>query len=122
MDKNAKKRAGRLKRHRRVRKRVVGTAQQPRLGVFRSSKHIYGMLVDDENGRVLVSISSRTPEIRKSHPKGSNREAATAVGAMLAERAKANSISTVVFDRSGYKFHGRVRALAESARKSGLKF
>ncbi len=122
MDHNTYKRKQRLRRHVRVRKKISGTAERPRLGVFRSLKHIYGMLVDDDSGRVLLSVSTRTPDIQGAQSKTGNRQAAEAVGAILAERAKDKNITRVVFDRSGYRFHGRVKALADAARKGGLKF
>lgn len=112
----------RLRRHQRVRKHISGSAQRPRLCVFRSLSDIYAQLIDDEAGITLVSSSSIDPEIRKKTGKLSKTEQAAKVGELLAERAKSKKISTVVFDRGGYQFIGRVKALADAARESGLKF
>jgi large subunit ribosomal protein L18 len=109
----------RKKRHLRIRKRLVGTPMRPRVSVFRSNKHIYAQLIDDVNGVTLVSASSNE---KGSTNQGGNVEAAKAVGTTLAERAKEKNITNVVFDRSGYLYHGRVKALAEAARESGLEF
>jgi large subunit ribosomal protein L18 len=111
------RRASRLRRHARVRKRVSGTPERPRLCVFRSNRHIYAQLVDDVNGRTLAAAGSL-----KATGAGDKTAVARQVGADLATRAKAAGISTVVFDRSGYKFHGRVKALADAAREGGLDF
>jgi large subunit ribosomal protein L18 len=114
---------GRAKRHRRVRKKILGSSERPRLCVFRSQQHIYAQLVDDVSGTTLASAGSTSPEIRgELGKKGRDKAAASRVGALIAERAKAKKITTVVFDRAGYKFHGRVKELAEAARKAGLKF
>ena len=114
----------RKRRHQRVRNKVVGTAERPRLVVFRSIKHIEGQLVDDDTGRTLTGLSSTVSELRGFEPEGQNRrtELAFAAGKMLAERAKENGIETVVFDRGGYRYHGRVKAFADGAREGGLKF
>jgi len=112
----------RTKRHRRVRQKIAGLTERPRLTVFRSHKHIYAQLVDDTTGRTLASASTLDPAFRTQKQKGSNRSAATAVGQLLAERALAVKISRVVFDRGGYLFHGRVKALADGARSAGLEF
>ena len=109
----------RLKRHRRIRNKISGTAQRPRLNVFRSAKHIYAALIDDEKGVTLASASSMAKEFEGF---GGNKEGAKKVGEMLAENAKKVGIETVVFDRSGYIYHGRVKELAEAARSGGLKF
>ncbi len=109
----------RKKRHLRIRKRLVGTPSKPRISVFRSNKHIYAQIIDDVNGVTLVSAStveSKMPE------NGGNIEAASKVGKLLAERAIEKNIKNVVFDRSGYLYHGRVKALAEAARAAGLEF
>jgi len=111
----------RIRRHRRVRKRVRGTASRPRLAVFRSLRHIYAQLVDDDAARTLAAASSTDAELR-GKVDGGNVAGAAAVGEALARRALAQGIGQVVFDRGGYKYHGRVRALAEAARKAGLKF
>jgi large subunit ribosomal protein L18 len=104
----------------RIRKNLEGTAETPRLSVFRSNKQIYAQIIDDLSGNTLVSASSRVKEL--SEKEGSKIEQAQRVGQLIAERAKEAGIENVVFDRSGYLYHGRVKALAESARKNGLKF
>ncbi len=109
-------------RHLRVRQRVRGTAARPRLSVFRSLKHIYAQLVDDETGRTLVAVGSRSPEFRAKLPNGGNVAAAKLVGELVAQKAKVQGIERVVFDRGGYQFHGRVKALADAARAGGLIF
>ena len=109
----------RLKRHARVRNKINGTSARPRLSVFRSAKHIYAQIIDDETGKTLVSASSMDKEFDGN---GGNKEAARKVGAAIAEKATAKGISEVVFDRSGYIYHGRVQELAEGAREGGLKF
>ena len=111
--------AQRLKRHKRVRAKISGTPEMPRLNVFRSEAHIYAQVIDDVNGVTLASASSLDKAIEGY---GGNIAAATAVGKLVAERAKAKGIETVVFDRGGYLYHGRVKALAEGAREGGLKF
>ena len=116
------KRAPRDKRHHRLRRWVQGTPARPRLAVFRSLNHIYAQIVDDENGRTLVAADSRSKEFRGGQPRGGNAAAAKAVGALLAQRAKAAGLERVVFDRGGYKYHGRVKALADAARAGGLVF
>ena len=119
-EKNARKL--RLARHIRVRRKVVGTAQRPRLCVFRSIKDIYVQVVDDSRGTTLVSASSREPEIKSSAAKLPKTEMSKLVGAAIAERARKLGTTTVVFDRGGYQYHGRVKALAEGAREGGLIF
>ena len=111
--------AQRLKRHKRVRAKISGTPEMPRLNVFRSEANIYSQVIDDVNGVTLASASSLDKAIEGY---GGNIAAATAVGKLVAERAKAKGIETVVFDRGGYLYHGRVKALAEGAREGGLKF
>ena len=108
--------------HVRIRTRASGRAKTPRLNVFRSLKHIYAQVVDDANGHTLLAASTRDKEVRKSVKSGGNIAAAKVVGQVLAQRAQAAGISRVVFDRGGYAYHGRVRALAEAARAAGLKF
>jgi large subunit ribosomal protein L18 len=108
--------------HRRIRSRVCGVSPAPRLNVFRSLKQIYAQIVDDVRGHTLISASSCDKEVRKTLKNGGNVAAAKVVGQVLAERAKAAGISRVVFDRGGYAYHGRVKALADEARKQGLKF
>ena len=110
----------RQKRHLRVRMNIAGTASLPRLNVYRSNKHIYAQIIDDEKGVTLVSASSNDKELKLAN--GSNVEAAKQVGAVVAKRALEQSITAVVFDRGGYLYHGRVQALAEGAREAGLKF
>ncbi len=109
----------RLKRHRRVRAKISGTAQRPRLSVFRSSKHIYAQLIDDITGATLAAASTLDKEFEGA---GDNKDAAKKIGELLAKRATGKGIETVVFDRSGYIYHGRVKELAEGAREGGLKF
>lgn len=122
MNESERKKVRRLRRKRRVRKRVTGTPDRPRLTVFRSLKHIYAQIVDDTAGRTLVAASSRDKAVRQGLPRGGNRAAAAAVGAALAQKAAAAGVRKVVFDRNGYPFHGRVKELAEAARKGGLDF
>lgn len=110
-------------RHRRIRHRLRGTRVRPRLCVYRSNRHIYGMLVEDEGGRVLTAASTLSPEVRKRLKEVSGKlEPARLVGEVLARKARERGIEEVVFDRGGYRYHGRVRALAEGARRGGLKF
>lgn len=116
------KNKARKRRHLRVRKKLVGTTERPRLNVFRSSKHIYAQLIDDTKGVTLVSASTVDPELRGSIAHGGNIEAATKVGELVAKRALAKGYKKVVFDRGGYIYHGRVQALAEAAREAGLEF
>ena len=108
--------------HRRVRVKVSGTAERPRLCVFRSSTHLYAQVIDDAAGRTLVAASSVDKEMRKQIKGGGNVAAAKIVGQAVAARARAKGIAQVVFDRGGYRYHGRVKALAEAARDAGLKF
>lgn len=112
----------RKRRHRRVRVKISGTAQRPRLNVFRSLNHIYAQLIDDAQGHTLVSASSLDPEMRTKAADLSAIEQAKKVGEMLGQRAKKNGIDQAVFDRGGYRYHGRVAALAGSAREAGLEF
>ena len=119
MNKRPNTNAQRLKRHKRVRAKISGTPEMPRLNVFRSEANIYAQVIDDVNGVTLASASSLDKAIEGY---GGNIAAATAVGKLVAERAKAKGIETVVFDRGGYLYHGRVKALAEGAREGGLKF
>ncbi|MBP8988603.1 MAG: 50S ribosomal protein L18 [Clostridia bacterium] len=112
----------RKKRHARVRKKVHGTSERPRLCVFRSLGHIYAQVIDDTTGHTLVSASTLDKEIKEQHIPGGNKQGAAAVGKLVAERALKQGITCVVFDRGGYIYHGRVAALAEAAREAGLKF
>jgi large subunit ribosomal protein L18 len=116
------RRQGRERRHRRVRKRVVGSAGRPRLAVFRSARHIYAQIIDDEQGRTLAAASTQSREIRNQMRAGNKTAAAKLVGELLADKAMAARIDQVVFDRGGYKFHGRVKALATGVRERGVKF
>ena len=109
-------------RHERVRKRVSGTPERPRLNVFRSLNNIYAQVVNDELGQTLVSASTIDKEVRESVKTGGNVEAAKEAGKLLAKRAVDKGIKQVVFDRGGYQYHGRVKALAEAAREGGLEF
>lgn len=109
----------RKKIHFRVRQKLAGTPQKPRLNIYRSNKYIYGQLIDDENGRTIVAASSLESSVAND---GSKSEQAKAAGKLLAERAKAENIETIVFDRGGYLYHGRVKAFAEGAREGGLHF
>ena len=109
----------RIKRHNRVRNKISGTPERPRLNVFRSAKHIYAQLIDDINGVTLVAASSLEKDFEGN---GGNKEAAKKVGQMIAKKAVDKGISEVVFDRSGYLYHGRILELAEGARECGLKF
>jgi large subunit ribosomal protein L18 len=105
--------------HKRIRGRVAGTAERPRLAVFRSLNHIYAQLIDDQQGHTLVAAASTEKDLKG---KGGNIEGAKAIGKAVAERAKGKGINRVVFDRGGYQYHGRVKALADAARAAGLEF
>ncbi|MDD4889644.1 MAG: 50S ribosomal protein L18 [Phycisphaerae bacterium] len=122
MDRNKVKTIGRTKRRRRIRKKLLGTPQRPRLSVFRSTTHIYAQVVDDLAGKTLASASTRDRLVAEQLKNTGNKSAAAAVGQAIAERARAVHVDKVVFDRGGYKYHGRVRELAEAARKAGLSF
>ena len=114
--------AQRRRVHARVRTRVTGTPERPRLCVYRSLGHIYGQIIDDRSGRTLVAASSIDKETKKNLKGGGNIASAKAVGKIIADRAKAAGVVKVVFDRGGYKYHGRVKALADAAREAGLQF
>ncbi len=114
--------AARLKRKKRIRKQVSGSAQRPRLSVFRSAKHIYAQIVDDGQGQTLAAASTLSREVREKLGGLKKAEAAREVGKLLAARAKAKGINKVVFDRNGFLYHGRVKAVAESCREHGLEF
>lgn len=109
-------------RHLRVRKALSGTAERPRLNVFRSSRHIYAQIIDDTNCHTLVSASTLSPELKGKSTSAGSVDAAKAVGKLVAEKALATGLSKVVFDRGGYLYHGRVAAVAEAARAAGLEF
>ena len=112
----------RLRIHERIRKRLSGSPERPRLAIFRSNKHIYAQIIDDSKGATLTAASSRDADAKKDLKQGGNVAAAKAVGKLVAERAKAKGIDAVLFDRGGYLYHGRIKALAEAAREAGLKF
>jgi len=112
----------RRKRHRRVRKKVTGRPERPRLSVFKSARHIYAQIINDLEGRTLAAASTLSPELRAKGKGGKKTAQAKLVGELLAERALAAQIRRVVFDRGGYPFHGRVRALAAGVREKGLEF
>lgn len=114
--------AARRRRHARVRKKIGINTERPRLSVFRSMKHIYAQIIDDSEGRTLVSASTLDKEVREQIAGLKKSEQAKVVGEILAQRAKARGIEKIVFDRGGYKYHGRVRSLAEGARSGGLDF
>lgn len=112
----------RKRRHRRIRKKISGTPERPRLNVFRSLKHMYAQIIDDTRGVTLVAASTLDKALRDQISNGGNVESARKVGELVAKRALEKGITKVVFDRGGYKYHGRVRALAEAAREAGLDF
>jgi len=112
----------RLRRRHRVRRFIRGTAERPRLSVFRTDRHIYAQVIDDASGRTLASASSRDKQLRDSVAFGGNKQAAEAIGRAVAERAKAAGVTRVCFDRGEFKYHGRVAALADAARAAGLEF
>ena len=118
----SKRERNRVRRHHRVRLRVYGTADRPRLNVYRSNTHVYAQVIDDTTGKTLVSASTLDKEIRAKLKSGANMSAAAAVGRLVADRALKANLKSVVFDRGGYRFHGRIKALAEASREKGLKF
>ena len=122
MAKVEEKRLARKRRHFRVRKKIQGTAQRPRLSVYRSLRHIYAQLIDDVSGHTMASASTQEPSFRDRQMATMNQEAAKIVGEVLAKRALDKGLENIVFDRGGYLYHGRVKALAEGAREHGLKF
>jgi large subunit ribosomal protein L18 len=114
---------GRERRHKIMRKKIVGTKERPRLSVYRSLSHFYAQVIDDIEGKTLISLSTLSPDVKDRVKKDSgNVKGAEALGIALAESCKSKGVTKVVFDRSGYKYHGRVKALAEAARKGGLEF
>lgn len=113
---------GRTRRHSRIRKRLSGTHGRPRLVVFRSNKHIYAQIVNDTESVTLLSLSTVHKEFKGKKVKSANKETAFMIGQLLAQKAKAQGLSAVCFDRAGYDFHGRIKALADGARKGGLVF
>lgn len=112
----------RAKKHRRLRNRISGTAQRPRLAVFRSNNHMYAQIIDDTVGNTIVAASTMDKDIKGAVEKTNNVDAAAHVGTVIAKRALEKGITTVVFDRGGYLYHGKVKALAEAAREAGLQF
>src|ERR1700722_10166062 len=122
MDQQRAKLRRQLRRRNHVRRSITGTSERPRLTVFRSSKHIYAQLIDDLTGVTLASASSTNPEVKAGASYGGNVKAAVVVGKKLAEAAKAKGIQLAAFDRGHYRYHGRVKALADAAREGGLKF
>jgi large subunit ribosomal protein L18 len=114
--------AARVRRHARVRRKVTGTSARPRLNVFRSLEHIYAQVIDDSRGHTLAAASTMDNDIREETAAMKKVDAAKRVGAVVAERAKAAGVTSVVFDRGGYQYHGRVKALADAAREGGLDF
>ena len=122
MDRIKAKKKGLVSRKRRVRRRVAGTAARPRLTVYRSLKHIYAQIIDDDKGTTLVAASSMGRELRDELAKKNTVDAAKAIGTAIAQKALAHDIKTVVFDRNGYSYHGKVKALADAAREAGLEF
>ena len=117
----SKRERSRVRRHHRVRLRVYGTPDRPRMNVFRSNAHLYAQVIDDTTGKTLVSASTLDKEIKDKLKSGANLAAAVAVGRLVAERALKANLKAVVFDRGGYKYHGRIKALADSLRAGGLK-
>ncbi|MBN1257070.1 MAG: 50S ribosomal protein L18 [Planctomycetes bacterium] len=122
MNQNKKKRMDLKRRHQRIRQKLSGTKECPRLCVCRSLKNIYAQIIDDNSGATLVAASTQTPALRSSVGYGGNIKAAAAVGELLAQKAAEQKITQVVFDRGGRQYHGRIKALADAARKGGLKF
>lgn len=116
------KHVGREKRHLRLRRKLKGTEARPRLAVFRSNRYLYAQIIDDTAGITIASASSLEKELREKFQGRVNKEVATEIGKLISERAKAKGVSAVVFDRGGFKYHGRVKSLAEAARDNGLEF
>jgi large subunit ribosomal protein L18 len=112
----------RLRRHRRVRNKISGTAERPRMNIFRSLNHIYVQLIDDQAGRTIIAVSTLDEEVKPQLGGLKKTDQARVVGTAVAARAKEQGVNEVVFDRGGYKYHGRVQSLAEAAREAGLKF
>jgi large subunit ribosomal protein L18 len=122
MNKQTDRRAARIKRHVRVRTKISGAGARPRLSIFRSLHHVYAQVIDDVKGRTLVAASTVEPELRQGLSSTSGAAAAAAVGKSIADRARGKGIEVVVFDRGGFPYHGRVKAVADAARAAGLKF
>ena len=117
-----KKRMSHLRRRKRIRQKISGSGDRPRLSVFRSLKHIYAQLINDELGVTVAEASTLSPELKETVTNGGNIEAAQRVGTLLAQKAKQREIQVAIFDRGGHLYHGRIKALAEAAREEGLKF
>ncbi len=122
MDRIKKKYIARKMRKKRVRKKIMGTSERPRLAVFRSLKHIYTQIIDDQNAITLVAASTLSPQLKSSLSTAGNVNAAREVGQLIASKAKERKIESIVFDRGAYPYHGRIQGLAEAAREGGLKF
>jgi large subunit ribosomal protein L18 len=126
LEKGKRKEEARLRRKKRIRKKIFGTPEKPRLCVYKSCKHIYAQIIDDTIGNTLVAVSSLSPEIREKleelKKKGGKTEVAKAVGELIAKKALEKGITKVCFDRGGFKYHGRIKALADAARALGLEF
>ena len=122
MKKTATMRAARIRRHARVRRRVKGTPERPRLAVFRSLSHIYAQVIDDVDGKTIAAASDVESDLASKVNGKKKEEVATLIGSLVAERAREKGVTKVVFDRGGFVFHGRVKALAEAAREGGLEF
>ncbi len=122
MIKKVNRNRARQKRHYKLRNKIFGTAERPRLNVYRSLNNIYAQIIDDENGQTLVAASTLNKEIKDNNEKTGNEEAAKLVGELIGKKAIDKGIKTVVFDRGGYLYHGRIKALAEGAREAGLNF
>lgn len=122
MCEDMKKLKGRARRHKIIRKKIIGTKEKPRLCVTRSNKNLYGQLVDDTKGRILLSLSTNAADLKKKIAYGGNVKAATFLGEEFAKTAKAKGFQKIIFDRAGYLYHGRVKAFAEALRKNGLIF
>lgn len=118
----SKSELGRIKRHYRIREKVSGTKDAPRLSIHRSHKNLYAQFIDDIDHKTLLSLSTHDSAFKKECPKGGNIQAAKKIGAYIAEKAKEKGIEKVVFDRGGYLYHGRIKALADAAREGGLRF
>ncbi|MCS7233627.1 MAG: 50S ribosomal protein L18 [Synergistetes bacterium] len=109
-------------RHKRLRKKIRGTSERPRLSVFKSLNHIYAQLIDDDTGHTIIAVSTLSPELKGKYKHGGNIEAAKLVGQLIARKALEKNIKSVVFDRGGHKYHGAIKALADAARAEGLEF
>ncbi|MCZ6676243.1 MAG: 50S ribosomal protein L18 [Candidatus Poribacteria bacterium] len=122
MDRLKRKHIARSRRKKRIRKKITGTSQRPRFSVFRSLKHIYVQIIDDEKGITVAAASTLSPELKDSLTTGGNANVARQVGGLIARKAKEHQIESVVFDRGGNLFHGRIKAVADAAREGGLRF